>query len=244
MSTVVIADDDLITLKNIFNYIIQKNNGIKVLGLTSDGTEVLKYIDKYMPDILLLDLMMPKLNGLDVLDILLENKEKYLKKMKIIIISSYIDKLYKENKYSKYIYEVLHKPLNIDKLVEILNKIDNEKEKIKISQYIDSELNKFMFNKGSNSYKYLSDTIYLVLLEKRRNFELESDIYLKVAKLNNKKSEKMIKWAIEKLLYNMYINTRQEIIKEYFNFIEDTKPTTKLFIRSIVENYNRKKNKR
>ena len=49
-----------------------------------------------------------------------------------------------------------------------------EKEKIKISQYIDSELNKFMFNKGSNSYKYLSDTIYLVLLEKRRNFELEN----------------------------------------------------------------------
>lgn len=239
MCTIVIADDDLLTVKNIFNYVMQRNSGIIIIeGLTDNGYELLDLINRRVPDILLLDLMMPKLNGIQVLDNLIENKKIYLKEMKIIIISSYIDKLYQEDKYREYIYEVLQKPYDVNMLISIIERINTGKEKIKMEQYIERELNKFNFNRGSNSYRYLRDTIYLILSEGRKNFELESDIYSKIAKLNNKKNEKIIKWNIEKLIYNMYMNTRFNIIKEYFDFKEDIKPTTKMFIRKIVENYN------
>ena len=239
MSTIVIADDDLITVKNIFNNIMRKNKNAKVVGLTSDGSEVLEYVEKYMPDILLLDLVMPKMNGVEVLDKLIENKEKYLKKMKIIIISSYIDKLYEENKYREYIYDVLPKPYDTDKLLHTIERISAEDNKIRISEYIDRELNKFNFNKNTNSFRYLKDAICQIICEEKINFELENDIYIKVAHMNNKKSGSTIKWDIEKLMNQMYINTKYTGVKEYFNLTEDTKLTTKLFIREIARRYNK-----
>ena len=142
MCTIVIADDDLLTVKNIFNYVMQRNSGIIIIeGLTDNGYELLDLINRRVPDILLLDLMMPKLNGIQVLDNLIENKKIYLKEMKIIIISSYIDKLYQEDKYREYIYEVLQKPYDVNMLISIIERINTGKEKIKMEQYIERELN-------------------------------------------------------------------------------------------------------
>lgn len=237
MSTILIADDDLITVKNIFNNIMKNNKEIKVIGISNNGIEVLEYMEEFTPDILLLDLMMPKMNGIEVLDKLIDNKEKYLKKTKIIIISSYIDKLFKRDTYREYIYDILPKPYNIERLVEIIEKINEENNNFKILSYINNELNKFNFNQNTSSFKYLKDTIYFILTERQINFELENDIYKKVAKINCKKNEKIIKWAIEKLMENMYTNTKYNAVKTYFNLVEDKKPTTKLFIRYIVNKY-------
>ena len=38
---------------------------------------------------------------------------------------------------------------------------------------------------------------------------------------------------------NMYMDTKYNIVNEYFNFIEDKKPTTKLFIRYVVNNFEK-----
>ena len=93
MSTILIADDELTTVKNIFNGLMEKENDIKIIGISSNGKEVLEIMQKNIPDILILDLMMPEMDGLELLDILIEQKDKYLTKTKVIVISSYIDKL-------------------------------------------------------------------------------------------------------------------------------------------------------
>ena len=95
MCTILIADDELTTVKNIFNSIIKNEKNIKLIGISSNGKETLEIMQKNIPDILLLDLMMPEMNGLELLDILIEQKDKYLTKTRVIVISSYIDKLYK-----------------------------------------------------------------------------------------------------------------------------------------------------
>lgn len=236
MVTILIADDDFITVKNIFNDIMKNNKDIKVVGITNNGTEVLKYMDEYLPDILLLDIMMPKMSGIELLEKLIENKEKYLKKTKIIVISGYISDIYINKQFREYIYAVLQKPYDKETLTEVIKEISDEDNIFVLRQYINNELNKFNFNKNSNAYKYLEDTIYLILVQHKHNFELENEIYIEIAKMYSKKNEKIIKWAIEKLMNNMYINTRYEIVKDYFNFQEDKKPTTKLFIRKVVDN--------
>lgn len=242
MSTILIADDELTTVKNIFNSIIKKENNIKLIGITSNGKEVLEIMQKNMPDILLLDLMMPVMDGLELLDILIEQKDKYLTNTRIIVISSYIDKLYKTNKYREYIYGILPKPYNTLELLNLKKKISIENDNKNIKKYIEETLNQFNFNKNSNSYKYLKDAIYLIIYEGKINFELENDIYRKVAKINNKSNGLLIKWAIEKLMNTMYMDTKYSVIKDYFNFIEEKKPTTKLFIRYVVNNFEKQKN--
>lgn len=238
MCNILIADDELITVKNLFNNIVERNKNIRLIGITNNGKEVLNYMEKNAPDVLLLDLMMPKMNGIEVLDRLIDEKEKFLVKTKIIIISSYIDKLYNSNKYREFIYGVLPKPYNLDKLMQLIDSVDYDIKEYDIKEYIQEELKKFNFNKETEAYKYLEETIFEILYNDKIKFELENDIYIKVAKMNQKSSIQ-IKWSIDKMIDVMCINTDYNIIKEYFDFNEYKKPSTKVFIKHIVENFEK-----
>ncbi|OGY23861.1 MAG: hypothetical protein A2Y57_01070 [Candidatus Woykebacteria bacterium RBG_13_40_7b] len=62
-----------------------RNSGYAVF-IASDGAEGLLKIEEEMPDIVLLDLMLPKLNGLDLLKTVKEKEE--LKKVPIVILTN------------------------------------------------------------------------------------------------------------------------------------------------------------
>jgi signal transduction histidine kinase len=75
-----IIDDDIDFAKSIYVYL--EDIGIKSL-LISDGAEAIKYLKKNKVDLLILDLMMPKLNGIEIIKEVRKN-ENYLP---IIVIS-------------------------------------------------------------------------------------------------------------------------------------------------------------
>ena len=237
MVNLVIANDELTTVKKFLNTIIEMNNNVKVIGISSNGEEVLEKMKKSTPDILLLDLKITNMNEFEILDKLIKYEDKCLNKTKIIIISEHIEEIYIKEKHKKYIYAILPKPYNMKILSNLINEVNEEVETCNIRKFINKEMDKFNFNRNTNSYKYLKDAIFQVIRNIDLNFELERDIYKRVAQINNKKNELVIKWSIEKLMERMYINTKCTTIQEYFNFTEDIKPTTKLFIRTIAIKY-------
>lgn len=240
MVNLVIANDKLTIIKKLLNTIIEINKNAKVIGISSNGKEVLETVKKSIPDILLLDLNLPKMNGFEILDKLI--KDECLNKTKIIITSEHVEEIYIKEKYKKYIYAILPNPYNMDILSNLINEVNEDVETCNIREFINKEMEKFNFNRNTNSYKYLQDAIFQVISNMDWNFELEKDIYKKVAKTNNRKNEFVIKWNIEKLMESMYTNTKCTIIQHYFNFTEDIKPTTKLFIRTIATKYYELKN--
>lgn len=64
MDWVVVVDDEVINLK-MAGTILSKNN-MRVTALKS-GTELLEYVKMNRPDLILLDIKMPGLNGLETL---------------------------------------------------------------------------------------------------------------------------------------------------------------------------------
>lgn len=67
MSThVVIAEDHAITRQGLRTVVEERLHG-QVAGETGNGLEVLSLVETHAPDVLLLDLTLPGLNGLDVL---------------------------------------------------------------------------------------------------------------------------------------------------------------------------------
>jgi len=69
----VVADDHPIVREGIVAN-LKQGRDLKVLGEANDGAEVLALIKQHRPDIALLDLRMPQMNGLEVLMALNESK--------------------------------------------------------------------------------------------------------------------------------------------------------------------------
>ena len=59
-----LADDHTIVRKGL-RYMLDKEAGIRVVGEASDGREAVKKVKQLHPDIVLMDITMPKLNGLE-----------------------------------------------------------------------------------------------------------------------------------------------------------------------------------
>jgi two-component system response regulator NreC len=65
MIRTIIADDHLL-LRQVIRVILDKADDIEVVGEASDGLEAIKLVESLVPDVLVTDITMPGLNGIDV----------------------------------------------------------------------------------------------------------------------------------------------------------------------------------
>jgi two-component system, NarL family, response regulator DegU len=86
---VLLAEDHPVVRSGIRN-LLEKSPGIKVVGEASNGEEALKMVQDIQPDILLLDMEMPKLRGIEVAKILRASGSP----VRILVLSAYDDKQY------------------------------------------------------------------------------------------------------------------------------------------------------
>lgn len=62
----VLADDDA-TLRRLLRLLFERDGRFEVVGEAADGVEAVALLDDLDPDLLLLDLAMPRMDGLEVL---------------------------------------------------------------------------------------------------------------------------------------------------------------------------------
>ena len=122
MKNIVVVDDDSDILFTIENAIKYYNNQYLVTTLKS-GKELIKFLKKNKPDLILLDLMMPEMTGWEVFDKIKENKE--WTDIPIIIISSVNDDKNITNAY-KNGDDYIKKPFTFDILMDKIEKIFTE----------------------------------------------------------------------------------------------------------------------
>lgn len=84
---VLLADDDPLVIRMYQNKL--QNDGYKV-EIARDGEEVLVHVMKQKPDLILLDVMMPKMNGVETLKEL--KKEPKTQDIPVIILTNLGDK--------------------------------------------------------------------------------------------------------------------------------------------------------
>jgi two-component system, NarL family, response regulator len=80
---ILIADDHPVVREGLAN--ILKDQDVKVIGEASDGEEACKLYDELSPDILILDLRMPRKDGLQVVTELMSRRPK----PRIIVMTTY-----------------------------------------------------------------------------------------------------------------------------------------------------------
>ncbi|MDQ7033941.1 MAG: response regulator transcription factor [Anaerolineae bacterium] len=77
--------DDHEVVRQGFEMFLQGWDNLELVGLASDGQEAIELCEKLQPDIILMDLVMPKINGIEAIRII-KNKNYATK---IIVLTSY-----------------------------------------------------------------------------------------------------------------------------------------------------------
>ena len=83
--TIMVVDDSPFASKQIKD--IVEENGYKVIGYAKSGEEGIRLYDELHPDIVILDIIMPGIDGLETAEILMKKNPK----VKIMMLSSLCD---------------------------------------------------------------------------------------------------------------------------------------------------------
>jgi DNA-binding NarL/FixJ family response regulator len=86
---IIIADDHAMVRQGI-KRIIQEDKELQVIGEVGDGLDLLELLEEIIPDMVLLDVSMPRLRGMEVIKII---KELY-PKVKVLILTMHKSKEY------------------------------------------------------------------------------------------------------------------------------------------------------
>ena len=81
---ILMVDDEMINLDLLTNYL--KAGGYHDLATTTDSTQVLQVVRTRRPDLVLLDLMMPEMDGFNILEQIRSDEE--LKDIPVIILTA------------------------------------------------------------------------------------------------------------------------------------------------------------
>lgn len=235
MIQVMIADDNL-DLNNLCCNILSKDKDIQIISSTLDGESTLKDYMRLKPDVLLLDLDLPKMNGIDIINnICLDETEK--KKNNIIIISGNTELRYNLFNTSK-IFRIMPKPVDFNDVISTIKEIVNENNYIPI---VEKEIRNFLFSLNFNLYadgtRYLIDAIKLGS-ENIRLVRNIKTLYDEVAELHSTSSN-TIKWGIRNAIETMNHNTTKHEINKIFHINYDKKMTPKYFIPLVISYFDK-----
>jgi len=89
MTTIVLADDHHVVRQGL-RALLEAEADFKVIGEAGNGLEALQLVDQLKPNVLVLDLMMPGLNGLEVA----RQMSKHALPTRIVILSMYANEAY------------------------------------------------------------------------------------------------------------------------------------------------------
>jgi DNA-binding response OmpR family regulator len=209
---------------------LTKDKDIKIVSRTLDGKSTIKEYLLKKPDVLLLDLNLPVLNGLDVIENLsLDINER--KKCNIIIITGNASLRLNISNTSK-VYKIITKPYNYNELLSTIKEIGSTLEELTRKEIKDLlyELKFNMYSKGS---RYIADAIELAY----KDIDLLSNVtelYKRVAAINNEKMNK-IQRSIRSSIDVMNNHISKEQLRSFFHIYDNDIITPKYFFTRVVD---------
>jgi DNA-binding NarL/FixJ family response regulator len=159
-----IVDDHPIFLDGITNVLSSKPN-FQILFSADNAKKVLEYLKHYEIDILITDISMPEINGLELINFIRKEKNN----IKIIVMSSF------KNAESKHnIDAYLLKNISKEKLFEVIENLYYNNKKYFYSEDIDFE--KMTFNKSILSQR--EKEIVILICEGFTTLEISEKLFL------------------------------------------------------------------
>jgi len=125
MINVLVADDQEL-IRQSLQIVLDSKEGIQVIGAAANGQEVIQLVRKQRPDVILMDIRMPKVDGVQCTQII---KESY-PDVKIIILTTFDDDEYVYNALKYGASGYLLKGVSMDELESAIRTVYSGKAMI------------------------------------------------------------------------------------------------------------------
>lgn len=250
--SVAIADDNERMLQ-LLGDLVSNDEELQVVGTAKDGEEAYQMIKEKEPDVVLLDIIMPKLDGLGVLDKI--NNDKTIRKHSSFVMISAIGKeqiieAAFERGASYYIMKPFSNEMVLNRIKSLRDvsrgtetKVINPYEKIeqKPEKSIEEVITEMIHDVGVpahiKGYQYLREAIIMSVLDMDMLNSVTKVLYPEVAKkfhTTPSRVERAIRHAIEVA----WSRGKVETIEEMFGYtvsVGKGKPTNSEFIALITD---------
>lgn len=223
MYKVIIVDDERLIREGIAMTVNWQELNIELVGTAQNGMKALELIDKNHPDIVITDIKMPVLSGLDLID---KTRQKY-PDINFIILSGYGEFELASKAMSYGVKHYILKPCSESKIMDVLKEVIAD---IKKSQNKELIL----------SYDDIINAINLGNLDNSLN-DLETFFaYIKIASL----SKNMAKAYCNELFINIMNCGKSTEMEKYFKMVSqinnvvsvyDLQPLFESLIRCIIQ---------
>ncbi len=242
---VLIADDNKEFCAILENYFSEQDD-LTLVGTAFNGTEAVALIEENEPDIVVLDIIMPHLDGIGVLERLSGFDGK---KPKIIILTALGQESMTQRSLQLGADYYILKPFDLDVLGTRIRQLANgmpdvnngSKGAFVKTRNLDVEVTKIIHQMGVpahiKGYQYLRDAILFVIDEVNLLGAVTKELYPMIAKKYNttpSRVERAIRHAIE-LAWD---RGNVEMMNKFFGYtinVERGKPTNSEFIAMVAD---------
>ena len=257
--TVLIADDNQEFSNTLAKY-LEAQDDMEVIGIAKDGKEAVNMMKKTMPDIALLDVIMPHLDGLGVLEGIRD--ENTLKKPFCIMLSAVGQDEITKRVISLGAKYYVVKPFDIELLIKrirqlklnkpqsntIMNRditrpqyieipVNSEKNEDNLEALVTNVIHEVGVPAHIKGYQYLREAIIMVVNDIEVINQITKSLYPQIAK-RFKTTPSRVERAIRHAIEVAWGRGQQEAVESIFGYTISAskgKPTNSEFIAMIAD---------
>lgn len=247
---VAVVDDNYV-MRETLGEIVSSDNELDLVGKAEDGEEAYRLIKEKQPDIVLLDLIMPKMDGLSVMEKV--SKDTSLQKHpEFIVVSAIGPENITEDAFqlgaNYYIMKPFERQMILNRIKNIKSvRSDSNKKKSPVYEKIEPERNLEEDVTGMiheigvpahiKGYQYLRDAIIMVVDDIDMINSITKVLYPTIAK-KHQTTPSRVERAIRHAIEVAWSRGKMDTIDELFGYTVHTekgKPTNSEFIALIAD---------
>ena len=251
----VLIVDDNERMVNLLEDILKEDQDIEVVGKAENGLDALELIKEKKPDVVLLDLIMPKLDGLGVMEKVRRDSE-FKKSPSFIVITAIGQEGVTENAFELGANYYIMKPFDNNVILSRIKQIRGDYhtkliDNHKVSAYenktaymernLESDVTNIIHEIGVpahiKGYQYLRDAIMMSVNDSEMLNSITKLLYPSIAK-RHKTTPSRVERAIRHAIEVAWSRGKMDTIDELFGYTVSNgkgKPTNSEFVALIAD---------